>query len=809
MSWAQQVSHCGGKNHPSIIIVMSRGRRIERTKEKVPQQIGEQFTTIDNSDKNAAPRKRAEATEDTSPRLRRERAPTRPGRGGEDTQERRLNATARVVRDTTNSRIRNEVVASTSNESLKHRIDVELQQTSEQKDRPSRRLSSANTFDFFNSIASSTLSPLFEKDQELDSAFLFSGNDPAALSIIFKQSSSDCEGFGFSVLTLDKYEEEKKKLSHIRSHYKTLQSKLLKEIKSQDDYTDHPSEKIMDLTKELWTAMADIILAERRVMRHICGSIKMKAEEYFSSMSDAPTLRVDRSGQEAKRKLADAEEKVQMLDTQVKKLKAEIQRTKALSSLDSDDENQQSLQSPRRTPRGERVRNGRSRGVCGDSPDHSVVDTLKAELESAKSELKNLDELHSIQLASIQSSHQKEREKLLESVRKSTQEEIESRYEDQLNLLKQQHESKLEDVRQITELEKTESKVSFQKQQLEAKYRLESSEQALVDLKQQFFDEREKLHEVADKLEDKLNSLERDSKKSSEEWTEKKTELEKHIAKLEKEIIDLQASLDGSRKSLESKALELIEIKKSSDAEIQKLTQVFEVKIVEQKEEICELLEVRKHYEDSEKALKESEGRLKASLEARDAEVQNIKLIANQDVYKAQDALFEANDQLDRVQRLLKDVGCDVDRYKKIADERDQDILTLKKSLREKEKELEVGALAGAPESSRLRKLVEQKDADLDSKRAELRSLKTELSTLQRKLEVKDREIEEAKAQIMRVIGSSAEEQTQDIARMHVMLLDLKTSRVDLLEKLDDSQHAVETLKNQLAKLKRDSEVMA
>ena len=114
------------------------------------------------------------------------------------------------------------------------------------------------------------------------------------------------------------------------------------------------------------------------------------------------------------------------------------------------------------------------------------------------------------------------------------------------------------------------------------------------------------------------------------------------------------------------------------------------------------------------------------------------------------------------------------------------------------------GALSSSPDSSRVRRLVEQKDADLDSKRAELRVLKADLSSLQRKLEVKNREIEEAKAQMMRAANSSDDEQTQEIVRMQVMLLDLKTTRVDLLEKLDDSQHEVETLKNKLAKIKSE-----
>lgn len=107
--------------------------------------------------------------------------------------------------------------------------------------------------------------------------------------------------------------------------------------------------------------------------------------------------------------------------------------------------------------------------------------------------------------------------------------------------------------------------------------------------------------------------------------------------------------------------------------------------------------------------------------------------------------------------------------------------------------------MLGAGETSPVRRILEQKDQELDSTRAELRVAKTELLALSLKVDVLEREIEDTKSQMMRAAKADNDERVEEIARLQGMLLDLKTTRVDLLERLDDSQHEVETLKNKIA----------
>lgn len=110
--------------------------------------------------------------------------------------------------------------------------------------------------------------------------------------------------------------------------------------------------------------------------------------------------------------------------------------------------------------------------------------------------------------------------------------------------------------------------------------------------------------------------------------------------------------------------------------------------------------------------------------------------------------------------------------------------------------------MSGTPESSNVRRILEQKDKEIESIKSELRSCQGEVSSLKRKLEVKDREIDDAKKSMKRAAGGDKDEQSEEIARLQIMLLDLKTTRVDLLEKLDDAQHEAEMLKNEVKALK-------
>ena len=218
---------------------------------------------------------------------------------------------------------------------------------------------------------------------------------------------------GFQILALDKYTYQKNRLAQIQQCYVSLQTKLSKEVKMKESLELKPEDrdtkkqnerleaKMKDIAKELWNVVGDLISAERIIMKHICGAVVLKYEDYMKNISNAPTLKIDRNAQDAKRKLAIAEEKVQTLDAQVSKLNAKIERLEMngetpLPSIMDDGVAEKELilpRTPRRTPprRNDRARATRTtvrkdvrKDVRKESTSSDDNSELREQLESAK-----------------------------------------------------------------------------------------------------------------------------------------------------------------------------------------------------------------------------------------------------------------------------------------------------------------------------------------------------------------------------------------------------------------------------------------
>jgi predicted RNase H-like nuclease (RuvC/YqgF family) len=52
-----------------------------------------------------------------------------------------------------------------------------------------------------------------------------------------------------------------------------------------------------------------------------------------------------------------------------------------------------------------------------------------------------------------------------------------------------------------------------------------------------------------------------------------------------------------------------------------------------------------------------------------------------------------------------------------------------------------------------------------------------------------------------RANSADKDEQSEELSRLQLMLFELKTTRADLLEQLDDAQHEAEMLRQQLKKM--------
>jgi DNA repair exonuclease SbcCD ATPase subunit len=285
------------------------------------------------------------------------------------------------------------------------------------------------------------------------------------------------------------------------------------------------------------------------------------------------------------------------------------------------------------------------------------------------------------QLEAERKSMDKRITKEIELAKLSHGEELNIQFEQKMRKLEEESRSKIEELLASVELEKTRLKSSFQKDQLEAQNRLELSEQALVDTKQQFFLEREKLQEKIDLAQKEVEDLRNRTKSSSEEWVTKKAELQVIIDQLHDEVDSLQSKVSESNRKLELKSREVIEIQGLHEIELKTIEQDNLGRLSLLNEQIENL---QKHIQDLEKKNDQLLNQFKDAQQEMlllNGDVENQKAKAIQEAQKSQEALDEATDQLTRVQRLLKEVNSDVERYRKLADERDNEVLSLKRTV--------------------------------------------------------------------------------------------------------------------------------
>jgi hypothetical protein len=83
---------------------------------------------------------------------------------------------------------------------------------------------------------------------------------------------------------------------------------------------------------------------------------------------------------------------------------------------------------------------------------------------------------------------------------------------------------------------------------------------------------------------------------------------------------------------------------------------------------------------------------------------------------------------------------------------------------------------------------------------AQLKESNTLVISLQTKLAAKEEEIADAKLELR---NESSSNNQDELNRLQMMLFELKTTRVDLLEKLDDSEHENALLRQEILQLKQ------
>lgn len=273
------------------------------------------------------------------------------------------------------------------------------------------------------------------------------------------------------------------------------------------------------------------------------------------------------------------------------------------------------------------------------------------------------------------------RDRDMEACKAEWETEANATFEQRIAVLKLQHESKIVDVTAMAELENTQFKGSFQRDQIESRSRLEQAEQALVDSKQAAFVEREKFQEKIDRIEHEAENVETQNKRLVDDWNVRKAEFQKKLDLLHDENDGAKDAVKDVNRKLEIKSRELNEVHEVYELDMKRLLLEHESKVTAFKATIDDLETLVASLQKAADEFKEKSAGYEAEAERQSVEIGETKLKASSDVEAAQESLHEATDQLERSQRLLRDVSGDVDRFRLLADERDTEVLALKRKV--------------------------------------------------------------------------------------------------------------------------------
>ncbi|KAI8926413.1 hypothetical protein BC831DRAFT_538657 [Entophlyctis helioformis] len=547
----------------------------------------------------------------------------------------------------------------------------------------------------------------------------------------------------------------------------------LKDLQTQKDVLDRNLQGAQDMLRtrnaEFENKLSD--------MRRDYAKLQDELSETKTRLREAERTGVQT--QDLESKMQDQERKLRALDTEKSRAEADFRARLATAERDLNDERQR------------------------------LQDKFERERERIKAD--HLRELEDMQRDLLRESEEATRklQRELDNVKASADQRLQDAIEVEMSSVKRRHQAEIEDLKRDAE----ESRAKMQRNQTdeieEIRRRLESSEAALVASKQQFFVERERLQETIDEVQEEVRTMRAVATERGNEWIAKKREYEEKMDKLLDENEKAQGTIDKTQRELDSKSRELADTTERYKSELETLRSDYDARIAEMQGKLDEYQSLQSDLETLEKDYVEQ-------LKQKDAEVAEMRKDldaersrASNAVSSSQEAQAEASDQLHRIERLLREAERDIDRYRRLADEKDNEVLTLKKTLRQKDKELlenvsNAAAGGGGGDNSSMRRLLDQKDREIEAARAETRAAVADIAALKRKVELKDREIEDAKSEMRRRAKASGDKDgaIEEVDRLQIMLMELKTSRVQLLEDLDNAQHTEQVLKAEVTTLK-------
>lgn len=440
------------------------------------------------------------------------------------------------------------------------------------------------------------------------------------------------------------------------------------------------------------------------------------------------------------------------------------------------------------------------------------IDDLKKKLDSKQGELRSSKLENSEYVRKNQSIANSQLDKM--------QKEFEAQYEDQIADLEKRLENagleasktlekELEKLREGYELEITSLSRRHKKEvdkavqdgilsKIDLQNLLDDAQSKIESIKEEAFKDKEETDREINSLTRKMNELTEENylltsavQQAESKYSNRIEGLDSRVSELEKENLNLK---------------EQISVEKNNSETLKQDIRDKEVYIGELGNSVLEYQKLTKEFDSV-------EDRYKAELQKKDAHITSLEVTiqkekekANQGLVDVREAREEAVDQLDRVKRRLKATEQDLARSKSFAEEKESEILDLKRLIRSQNKQLQ-HALGGSEISTP--KI--SKD-DLESK---IEILNTQVTSLKRQLEYKEKESFEVRMEAAEAFQKASDldkareeinNLNSEMDKISLTMIELKSAKVQLLERVDNAEHRETLLKNELSLLKAELE---
>ena len=387
---------------------------------------------------------------------------------------------------------------------------------------------------------------------------------------------------------------------------------------------------------------------------------------------------------------------------------------------------------------------------------------LISDLGKAKADLQfeilKLEDSHHERVKKLESDISSLKSKLQES------EESKTKSHDEIIKLSAAHKTKLEDLEAELRMEKvnhekfiSENETLKQKQDLEVHDQLKGLEMQIELLEKN--------------LERKTHTL--DAVTAS---TKNQQQLALESTKaLESQIGDLKSRLEATTSEKSAIAQKQIEREKELTERLNKKDAECESVVSEMRQKISELNIIIKRRNEEYQVIESNFLNTTSDYQDLKQEIDALHLEFKDQSSKSKDELFELNRKFSSLSRKYKDCQHETELYKQQCEILEAEVVISKQKI------LDTNVLD---------------TVKLEKDRIIAKS-KSEIESLLREIDEKDKKLLE--------LTNDGDETLEELERLQNMLFDVKTSRADLLEQMDNYQHEIENLKREIKNLRQQN----